>query len=624
MKKQLLRVLSLAAGVLTMTACSSEYDFESKYNQETEREKVFNEIFVETFGEPDAYHTWGFERPEVNETRATGEFASYVGAYPDANLWTSKGFLAPDPLTAGQKARVQYYFQMVKNPGGTPDNGIKDFFMQQVYDGGTDPMPGKSPEKYLAASGNSSYIESGEHMDHLTASSEHLHVYNFNNGNCSTNPNVSDRNQTDVNDASKQHSDEIQLMLNTPTDCFGYANSDASYVRDDRWRLVAGSVIDNYCDNDANFQSWLTSKGITDDKVVDEFNRSFIGFDFDMLPDALIWTDSYMSMWLSKSEDGKYYVKNGDESIDASTIGEIVEDQWGGATWYPYMPGTTNKVRMLSANSNQYCGTSKTIDPAPSDYSDITNLLKEGWLPASSDNKTWIKVGGCADGYYSDWIVSFMPADGSTITKEIYARRVIAEDLGTAEATDFDYNDVVFDVVWDDAEGSGTTITLKAAGGTLPLHLIVVDDDHRETKISNPASANDSWIKMNKEVHEWFGVSTSTMVNTGISSAPEKSEHYSGKIYADNVRIFVEKNNEWYEIKAEAGTPAEKLAAGTDYPWLGERVSITTKTEWYQNFLKYVANASVWGKNSYKKWYTANPQYEAEDDSSSNTTHPDF
>ena len=118
-------------------------------------------------------------------------------AYPNGNQWAAQGYSVPDPLSEGQKLRVQYYFQMVQNPGGTPNNGQIDFFMQQVYDGGTDPMNGKSPEKYLAANGTS-YIESGEHMDHLTAGSDNEHVYNFNNGNCGTYANVLD-NGGDIN-----------------------------------------------------------------------------------------------------------------------------------------------------------------------------------------------------------------------------------------------------------------------------------------------------------------------------------------------------------------------------------------------------------------------------------------
>jgi len=123
-----------------------------------------------------------------------------------------------------------------------------------------------------------------------------------------------------------------------------------------------------------------------------------------------------------------------------------------------------------------------------------------------------VKVGRCADGYYSDWIVSFLKASQSfdqyleteeerwSVAKE---GRVFCEDLGRATREDLDYNDVVFDVkIWqrtyyyekklakysDQAkthmlEGYPITVgqpvtqgpdyyaqvTLRAAGGTIPI-----------------------------------------------------------------------------------------------------------------------------------------------------------
>lgn len=88
-----------------------------------------------------------------------------------------------------------------------------------------------------------------------------------------------------------------------------------------------------------------------------------------------------------------------------------------------------------------------------------------------------------ADGYYSDWIVKVSPA----IYKN--TKRIIAEDLGGSD--DFDFNDVVFDVA---LLGDATVVTLQAAGGTLPLYI-------------EAAGAN-------REVHDAFGVSRATMVNT--------------------------------------------------------------------------------------------------------------
>ena len=141
------------------TSCSKNeelYDPEQiTKNEVAQVYENYNRAFIATFGQPAANHKWGFINYSQAGTRATGDFANYVGAYPDANMWTSKGFLAPDPLTHAQKLRAQYYFQMtyITNPN-QPDNGIKDFFMQQVYDGGTDPMDGKSPVVYIAADGN--------------------------------------------------------------------------------------------------------------------------------------------------------------------------------------------------------------------------------------------------------------------------------------------------------------------------------------------------------------------------------------------------------------------------------------------------------------------------------------
>ena len=50
---------------------------------------------------------------------------------------------------------------------------------------------------------------------------------------------------------------------------------------------------------------------------------------------------------------------------------------------------------------------------------------------------------------------------------------MIAEDLSAAEAGDFDFNDVVFDVV--KAEGGKTTLKLICAGGVLPLKVMGIE-----------------------------------------------------------------------------------------------------------------------------------------------------
>ena len=636
MKKYLVTGLAAVAISGMFTSCTHENDTAGG-SSDLGVVETYEKAFISRFGTPSPDADWGFG-PSTTQagTRATGEFADHVGAYPDANMWTSKGFLAPDPLTQSQKLRAQYYFQMnhIVNPN-RPDYGTKDFFMQQVYTGGTDPMTGKSAEKYKAAD-NNTMIVGGIHMDHLTVGPDALHTFNFNHGTCSTNDNVANRDQTTVNDAKQQHSDQIQLMLNTPTSCFGYANSEASCVRNDRWTLVSAATIDAFCDGDSNFKTWLASKLNSDEvdkKCDDEFHRDFIGFDFDMLPDndlyqgtpvdkdgKPVWdlynhgdeVDHIEYQYFSIDLNGKTQVWDGTKLVDATTIGEFGSD----GKFYPYMPGTTLRVHNTNPNGNQYCGTYennwsdndwKYTDSQNNVYTNIekmTQALKAGKLPKGGATKEWIAFGKCNDGYFSDWIVTFMPATSGNEQSEDVVR-VIAEDMGdqaTNESSDFDFNDVVFDVEYVSA--SEAKVTILAAGGTLPL---TVGWDGDETNESG-------YIEY--EVHNLLGYSETMIINTNskvgnhIDNVEPKTITVSGSFDKDNlavganaIPVKVRKNNKWYTIVAPQGKAAGKLCVGTDYEWCNERQDIYDK--WKDNngalFLQYVNDPNTLTKYWYRK-----------------------
>lgn len=164
-----------------------------------------------------------------------------------------------------------------------------------------------------------------------------------------------------------------------------------------------------------------------------------------------------------------------------------------------------------------------------------------------------------ADGYYNDWIVKISPA----VYKD--AKRIIAEDLGSSD--DFDFNDVVFDValLYD-----ATVITLQAAGGTLPLY-IQVDNDKRE-------------------VHELFGVSETTMVNTMGSQLPPVMFRLPKCNHVNDVKVVVEGKEASYELKAEEGKAPHKICVDVSYEWTAERQRIDAK---YPNFNDWVNNPDV-------------------------------
>lgn len=162
-----------------------------------------------------------------------------------------------------------------------------------------------------------------------------------------------------------------------------------------------------------------------------------------------------------------------------------------------------------------------------------------------------------ADGYYNDWIVKISPANYTN------ASRIIAEDLG--ESDDFDFNDVVFDVATD---GSATIVTLQAAGGTLPLYIQVGSDQ--------------------REVHELFGVPTTTMVNTGGLSKAPVMYRVSG---TGAVEILVQGQTAGtYKLKGDIGKAPQKIAVPTTYEWTEERQSIESK---YPKFSDWVGDTTI-------------------------------
>lgn len=148
--------------------------------------------------------------------------------------------------------------------------------------------------------------------------------------------------------------------------------------------------------------------------------------------------------------------------------------------------------------------------------------------------------------------------------------RIIAEDLTVGENSDFDFNDVVFDVFNNNGT---TTIRLRAAGGELPLYV----DGH--------------------EVHQEFatkypGITTTTLVNTGWRGSTLDYNNYyvdftigrncTTPASANEIPVVVTKkgkNNELVDIllTAREGKVASKVCVGRDYEWCAEREDIDSK-----------------------------------------------
>ena len=296
MKKYLMTALTAVALSGLFTGCSKEMETNGETTAEADIIQTYENAFITRFGQPHENQTWGFG--SVAETRSGNTSGGY-DAYPATHTYTDAngnviaganmnhnewgdpntyfgGWIVPDPLTAGQKLRVQKYFQANPNLSYN-DPHYANFFIQQVYTGGTAAPETGNKESTKAANGQ---VHAGSTLNQLTVGQACSHINDFNAGTCTTS-NV-------LNHEGKTQSDQITLMVNVDdTSCFGYHETGGSNVKgvinhNDKMALVSAAVID----------AWAASNGNPGEAVVDKWNRSFMGFDYELLPERDIIPDN--------------------------------------------------------------------------------------------------------------------------------------------------------------------------------------------------------------------------------------------------------------------------------------------------------------------------------------------
>ena len=184
------------------------------------------------------------------------------------------------------------------------------------------------------------------------------------------------------------------------------------------------------------------------------------------------------------------------------------------------------------------------------------------------------------DNNYDDWIVRIVPAKLKG-EEDKNTQRIIVEDLGSIG--DFDYNDLVFDAyVYNKDGGTWANITLRAAGGTLPIYICGCEE-----KV---------------EVHDKFGVSRTTMVNTKNGTVDKNPVEFTIKLNnktsssfnANDIEVQVENNGNVMTLTSNVGRAPEKICVDNSFNWCDEKVNVNTV---YPNFAKYVSDPS------FDKWW---------------------
>ncbi len=532
-------LVAVALGGL-FPSCSKDVETGEENTVEFNILQTYENAFVARFGQPAENQTWGF----VSHAGTRTENAN-------ANEWADPnkaygGLLVPPAITPTQAAVVKTYFQ-THDKLGYQDPGWSNYFIQQVYKGYSDVPEGcATPERYLSAAGGDAYIYASDHMDHLIAVDTERgivdHINNFNHGDCGENYNVLD-NGGNANDGPF-HTDKIMYMQNSTTKSFAYHNSDGSLYHTEYTGLVGWETIHNWAvDNYPGYDGCLN----------DGWKRSFMGFDFEQM----VGDDVYAADRIY----GNYNESN-------NWKGELISET------FRYFEFEGQQYHFLTAETNMYAadwtepvyGGKVNYNDRPSDDI-IRDLLSKGYLPYSDTLKDWVKVGGTADGYFSDWIVTLTEAKTGTTPPPPtpptgFVCRIIAEDLTVGENSDFDFNDVVFDVI-----DGGATLRLRAAGGELELYVA------------------------DQEVHDAFNskygnISRTTLVNTGWNGTLDYYNYYvdipsngsySTPELANNIPVVVIKKGQPITLEAKRAKVASKVCVGPDYKWCAEREDIDAK-----------------------------------------------
>lgn len=586
------------------TSCSKDTDV---YNQnvvqnieeqkkqdalEKNMEKVneqYAAAFVNAFGQVGSNVDWGFgstraltRSGNTGETYAQTHGDANGGANMNCNEWADPdkeygGWVVPDPLTAEQKAVVTAYFQ------SGPDIDFEDphfrhFFVQQVYKGGS-AQAGASTENITAA--NNSVYNSGN-MNLLTVGETNIHINNYNAGTC-TERDVLDNGQK-VGGTS--HKDQITLMVNIDdTSCFGYHETGSSTHHNNKAALVGWETIDTWAKT--NYPGY-------DGCLKDDWNRSFMGFDLAIKEgsDAL---DAATVKYNDGPESYSYALVNGEVvSIDGNSEilinGKPIQYASTNTNMYVAAEKTTMGDGDIQAEyrvDGQYIGKYINVD-------NIMAKLNDGWVPVKDKNlREWVKI-GTSDGYFTDWIVTLTEAKRQD-EKPTPTYRVIAEDLNAEEASDFDFNDVVFDVEPNEA-GTAAKIVVRAAGGIYKLTVA------------------------GHEVHAAFGEGVKEdglypMINTQPWDPEVKAtliESYTGDFSSDaairstikGIEIKVYKpgfEEDGIELTAQTGKPACKILVDQTFNVVTERTGIADENT---NFHKYVQG--TWDTDTNGFWWKKN------------------
>ncbi|MDD7029146.1 MAG: hypothetical protein PUI49_06330 [Prevotellaceae bacterium] len=635
MRKQLMTGVAAAAICLGLASCS-RYDF-TPISEGEQAYVNYENAFIEKFGEPAPDQTWGFGSADANGggvaqgaiTRAASR------AIPFPSDAASEKFLSNVPNG------VEYYGNI--NNGGGYANGISyiDGNISSIniwggWDGsqttgGTLYITGTvdfTSGSYYVAPNTEIYLVSGSTLKLTESQAQNLQkgckYYIASGATLKVNGEIKLNSCEIYNhgtiEATKLSPNEISLLYNVGTltlsDAITLNNADSKIVNDGT--ITAASL---WTAGSAKFQnngdatiSGATTVNSNDNVWVNNGNYTTGTFTYEAGSSEVV-NNCKMKV------NGQFYINLGDNagqngfrmdagaSCEADTyLAKGPHNIYMGAGALFKVNGTAT-MDATKANYGVYGPTSGGYAVFQA-QNIVAGTAEQGYEITYGNNLYVVANTHFAQGYSGDY--PFIDFKGGCSESNIFtegnmpnysitrsecnpgfggkpepeAIRIIAEDLSASEGSDFDFNDVVFDVQLNWPSEGKHTITLQAAGGTLPLTIAGV------------------------EVHAKFGVSTNKMVNTESwteQRAPVTFVIEGKYANANEIEVRVQKGSDWPLLTAPIGKAASKIAVSTDYEWVKELQDITNA---YRQFDTYVTTGkpAKWWESDKNDTYIYNAQ----------------
>ena len=510
MKKYLMGGIAAVAICAAFTSCSKNNDVYQGPQPEAPKTEVqkYEEAFIKAFGPVGSSVDWGF-----------GSKATTRSVDVNGNLWETQ-----PSVTKAEAEAVYAWVNRAKadipkeSYSEVSPVDLKNFFVSQVWGGKSDDANCLylNGDQMIEASKGRTYqnnekVHGASKMNHLQISKSDTRL---GDGQAELDSNWDHANN--FNAGNNYDWDGNTMFVDWGTKNFAYHSTEDSKYHD-KWIIVDGSYI-------------------TDAEGVNHAGQYYVCFDF-IATNPNIKTK--FRAWVPGNNPGEVLERGPFEVSGAYTMESAIA-----------------------------AGVKITVEGKEYTISDATITQNGVERPMFAIEGY---VGGNmfvpANEYYTDWIVRLVEAKPKTTP--LY--RVIAEDLNASEKSDFDFNDVVFDVV--KAENNQTTLKLIACGGIYKLTVGGV------------------------EVHGVFGEAakadgTYPMINTGKGPEYEPKEfqidgEYKTPAEIKNIKIIVYKpgNENGIELTATVGKPACKILVDNTFDVIPENKDISNE---YGNFTNYV------------------------------------